>query len=92
MTRKDYRATATILAIFKNSMTSEDYSLLVDKFAYMFQMDNSRFNRDKFRTACEVASPCNCDQCECPNMDEYTDEGNTCEECFRDCLPTEGGE
>jgi len=33
--------------------------------------------------------PCDCDQCDCKNTD---DDGNTCEDCFRDCLPTEGGE
>lgn len=55
MTRKDYRATATILTIFKGEMSEEAYALLVDKFAFMFQVDNSRFNRDKFRNACEVA-------------------------------------
>ena len=32
---------------------------------------------------------CDCDQCDCKNTD---DDGNTCEDCFRDCLPTEGGE
>jgi hypothetical protein len=56
MSRKDYRSTATILAIFKNSMTDEDYSLLVNKFAFMFEMDNPNFNRAKFRVACEVSA------------------------------------
>lgn len=37
-------------------------------------------------------TPCDCDQCDCKNTDDYTLGGNTCEECFRDCLPTEGGE
>lgn len=35
---------------------------------------------------------CNCDQCECDTKDDYTKDGNTCEECFRDCHSTEGGE
>ena len=55
MSRKDYRNTAEILSIFKNSMTNEDYSLLVNKFAFMFSLDNPRFSREKFRDACEVA-------------------------------------
>jgi len=55
MTRRDYRNTATILTIFKGEMSEEAYALLVDKFAFMFQVDNSRFNRDKFAQACEVA-------------------------------------
>jgi hypothetical protein len=37
-------------------------------------------------------SPCDCDQCECVNTDDYTESGWTCEDCFRDCLETEGGE
>lgn len=55
MTRKDYRATATILTIFKGEMSEEAYALLVDKFAFMFQLENPRFSRDKFAQACEVA-------------------------------------
>lgn len=30
---------------------------------------------------------CDCDQCECLNVDEYTQENGTCEECFRLCQP-----
>jgi hypothetical protein len=33
---------------------------------------------------------CNCDQCECDNVDDYTEEGTNCEECYRDCVVTEG--
>jgi len=56
MTRKDYRATATILTVFKGEMSEEAYELLVHKFAFMFKMDNSRFNSDKFAQACEVSA------------------------------------
>lgn len=35
---------------------------------------------------------CDCDQCECKNTDDYTEENGTCEDCFRDCQITEGGE
>jgi hypothetical protein len=35
-------------------------------------------------------SPCNCDQCECDENDDYTEDGWTCEKCFRDCVVTEG--
>jgi hypothetical protein len=35
-------------------------------------------------------SPCSCDQCECDNVDDYTEEGTNCEECYRDCVVTEG--
>ena len=55
MTRRDYRAIAEILSISKNAMLPEEYSFLVDKFAFMFKLDNPNFNRDKFRDACEVA-------------------------------------
>ena len=37
-------------------------------------------------------SPCDCDKCECPNHDDYTSLGWTCEDCFSKCLTTEGGE
>jgi hypothetical protein len=40
----------------------------------------------------ETPNACNCDECECDNQDDYTEENGTCEDCFRDCLPTEGGE
>ena len=56
MTRKDYRATATILTVFKGEMSEEAYELLVHKFAFMFKMDNTRFNSDKFAQACEVSA------------------------------------
>jgi hypothetical protein len=36
-----------------------------------------------------VAVRCNCDQCECDNVDDYTEGGWTCEKCFRDCVVTE---
>jgi hypothetical protein len=35
-------------------------------------------------------SKCNCDQCDCDNVDDYTEEGTNCEECYRDCVITEG--
>ena len=56
MTRKDYRATATILTVFKGEMSEEAYALLVDKFSFMFKVDNPNFNRDKFSQACEVSA------------------------------------
>ena len=31
------------------------------------------------------ASVCPCDKCYCWNIDSYTDDGSTCEECFRIC-------
>ena len=34
-------------------------------------------------------SPCDCNECECDNTDDYTEDGWTCEECFRDCVVTE---
>lgn len=33
---------------------------------------------------------CNCDQCKCVNVDSYTKEGGTCEECFQECVETLG--
>lgn len=40
----------------------------------------------------ETPNACNCDECECKNQDDYTEENGTCEDCFRDCQITEGGE
>ena len=40
----------------------------------------------------EQTAGCNCNECECKNEDDYTAENETCEDCFRDCLPTEGGQ
>jgi hypothetical protein len=37
------------------------------------------------------ASKCACNECECVIKDDYTKEGGTCEECFRECVSTEGG-
>ena len=54
MSRKDYRNTATILSVFQGEMSEEAYLLLVDKFAFMFKIDNPNFNRDKFQTACGI--------------------------------------
>lgn len=39
----------------------------------------------------EEKTKCNCDKCECDNSDDYTEEGDTCENCFSNCLTTEGG-
>jgi len=37
----------------------------------------------------EEVNACNCDQCECANQDDYTEENGTCEECYTDCQPIE---
>ena len=29
---------------------------------------------------------CGCDQCDCKNTDDYTEEGYACEECFMNCV------
>lgn len=53
MTRKDYVATATILADFKTLIADEfTFQDLVDEFADMFSADNPNFNYEKFREAC----------------------------------------
>lgn len=54
MTRKDYVATATILAGFKELIGDEfTYQDLVDEFADMFAADNPNFKFEVFREACE---------------------------------------
>lgn len=40
----------------------------------------------------ETPNACNCDECECKNQDDYTEDNGTCEDCFRDCQITEGSE
>jgi hypothetical protein len=53
MTRKDYVATAKILADLKysinNNLIFED---LVDSFSEMFEVDNERFDNVRFFNAC----------------------------------------
>lgn len=53
MTRKDYVATAKILADLKytidNNLIFED---LVDSFSEMFEADNERFDHVRFFNAC----------------------------------------
>lgn len=34
-------------------------------------------------------TPCDCDQCECTNHDDYTKDNGTCEDCFTVCLNTD---
>lgn len=58
MTRKDYVATANILANTRESLLSlgregEDiFGLLVADFAEMFENDNERFQSERFDNAC----------------------------------------
>jgi hypothetical protein len=57
MTRKDYVATAEILAnYFATSVFDEQgeilFADLVDEFSLMFETDNERFDADKFAIAC----------------------------------------
>ena len=58
-------------------------------------LDNSSAFRVNVRAVYagqEEASKCACNECECVIKDDYTKEGGTCEECFRECVSTEGGE
>jgi hypothetical protein len=58
MTRKDYVATANILANSREALLSlgqegEDiFGLLVADFAEMFENDNERFQSERFDNAC----------------------------------------
>lgn len=53
MTRKDYVATAEILAGFKDLIADQfTYQDLVDEFCDMFEADNPNFQFQKFREAC----------------------------------------
>jgi len=33
-----------------------------------------------------IENKCDCEYHECANQDDYTEDGNTCEECFTDCV------
>jgi len=51
MTKKDYlRAVKTIQ--FTNSTESE-FQMLIDTFVEFFEGDNPRFNKERFRKACQ---------------------------------------
>jgi hypothetical protein len=58
MTRKDYVATANILANTRESLLSlgaegeSIFGLLVADFAEMFENDNERFQSERFDNAC----------------------------------------
>lgn len=55
MSRKDYIAVAKILAAHREcgSIPDElDFQFIMDDFCTMFKMDNSNFDRQKFRAAC----------------------------------------
>jgi len=55
MTRKDYVATAEILARHYDTITiaeEESFDALANKFADMFAADNERFLRERFLDAC----------------------------------------
>ena len=54
MTRKDYVATAEILAGFKDLISDQFvFQDLVDEFCDMFEADNPNFQFQKFREACQ---------------------------------------
>lgn len=52
MTRKDYVATAEILATYSNEITQLVFEDLVYDFSDMFLSDNPKFNPMTFKTAC----------------------------------------
>ena len=37
-------------------------------------------------TTLALISKCTCDEHECANQDDYTIEGEMCEQCFMDCV------
>ena len=52
MTRKDYVATAEILATYSNEITQLVFEDLVSDFCDMFFADNPKFSPIKFEEAC----------------------------------------
>jgi DNA-binding MarR family transcriptional regulator len=58
MTRKDYVATAEILAGFREDLLSigdkgeHIFTCLIEEFSEMFLADNERFMADRFEDAC----------------------------------------
>ena len=51
MTRKDYIATAAILASVKDKMSKDSHLSLIDAFAEMMMADNPRFDAHRFYKA-----------------------------------------
>lgn len=53
MTRKDYVATAQIINEFRDLIIDEIiFADLVDEFSAMFEVDNERFDANRFAIAC----------------------------------------
>jgi len=52
MTRKDYVATAEIIKSYNLQLPEILLEKMVNDFAEMFQEDNPRFDKNRFRVAC----------------------------------------
>lgn len=52
MTRKDYVATAKILAEYRNDIEPFAFADLVQEFSAMFESDNPNFSVERFESAC----------------------------------------
>lgn len=58
MTRKDYEATAAILADRSLHLGEMKRAALASRFADLYAKDNARFDRDKFLRAANVPEFC----------------------------------
>ena len=52
MSRKNYIATAKIMAWYRMTMPTDPWCAMVSDFERMFRRDNPNFDSDKFREAC----------------------------------------
>lgn len=52
MTRKDYIATAAILARYRMLLPTDTWVAMMNDFAIMFKRDNENFDFGRFREAC----------------------------------------
>ena len=56
-TKKDFEATARILAWYASEVTQIGFAALVEEFADLYAGQNPRFDRDRFRKACQPIGP-----------------------------------
>ena len=55
----------------------------------LIERNGTYFFRVTENPAKGLGANCNCDACECEVVDDYSKDGDTCEQCFRDCQETE---
>lgn len=66
-----------------NALAKQDSDLAIEVHRVWVDLSEGIADLRQNKTGCD------CDQHECQNIDDYTRDNGTCEDCFRDCLWTE---